>query len=297
MLNFRYTPALLLLSFCFLSACELINPDEQIPSYVQIDSVNVTTVFTTQGTAKHNIFDAWVVHNGLVVATVPIPCTVPVLQDKGNIVSILPGIKESGTSTNRSIYPFFEAVDLEIDFNGDGAVYSFNENDIVFEYKDNVKFLWLEDFESETVSLQEINQDSAPFSRTKNPSKVFEGEGSFEVKLSQTDTIMSVQGFNYFYGTDFNIGSPTYLELHYKNDINMQVGFAYKSPEGVVQYNQPHLYLRETDTWKKVYINMTDLVALLNDEAGIRVYFAAVIPKDKAEAEIQLDNIKLLTFE
>ncbi|MFY0674380.1 MAG: hypothetical protein JXQ87_13340 [Bacteroidia bacterium] len=295
--NFKYATALLLISFCFLSSCELINPDEQIPSYVKIDSVNVTTDITTQGTAKHNIFDAWVVHNGLVVATVPIPCTVPVLQDKGNIVSILPGIKESGTSTNRSIYPFFDAVDVEIGFNNDGAIYDFNQDDIVFKYKDNVKFLWLEDFESETVSIQEINQDSAPFSRTKSPNNVFEGEASFQIKLTQTDTIMSVQGFNYFSGSEFNIGSPTFLEMHYKNDINMQVGFAYKSPEGVVQYDQPHLYLRESSEWKKVYINMTDLVALLNDEAGIRVYFAAIIPTDKSEAEILLDNIKLLTFE
>lgn len=297
MLNFRFASAIILFSISLLGACELINPDEQVPSYVRIDSVDVETNLSTQGTAKHNIFDAWVIHNGLVVATVPIPATVPVLQDKGTIVSILPGIKESGTSTNRSIYPFFDAVDLEIEFNGDGAIYAFNEKDIVFKYKDNVKFLWLEDFESETISLQEINQDSAPFTRTKSPSKVFEGEASFSVKLTQNDTIMSVQGFNYFSGSDFNLGSPTFLEMHYKNEINMQVGFAYRSPEGVVQYNQPHLYLRETDEWKKVYVNMTDLVALLNNEAGIRVYFAAVIPFDVAEAEILLDNIKLITFE
>jgi hypothetical protein len=297
MQNFRLLfGALGLLALLLTNSCNLINPDEPIPSYVHIEDYSVITDLENQGTAQHNIFDVWVVHNGIIIATVPIPCTVPVLQEKGNIVTIFPGIKENGTSTNRSIYPFFDGIELDLDFNP-GAIDSFFASDIAFQYKPATKFLWLEDFENETVSLQEINPDSAPFQRIKNPNKVFEGNASLQVILTEKDSLLSLQSFNFFPGSDFNIGSPTFLEIHYKNEANLQIGFAYKSANNIIQYDQPHLYLRESDEWKKVYVKMTDQVALLADQAGIKVYFAALLPNDKEQAEILIDNIKLITFE
>ncbi|MGB0432217.1 MAG: hypothetical protein ACPGLV_17205, partial [Bacteroidia bacterium] len=137
----------------------------------------------------------------------------------------------------------------------------------------------------------------APYTRTKNPNYVYEGEGSLLIDLNEKDTIMAVQSFNFFQGSEFTPGAPVFLEMHYKNDVNMQVGFVYKSPEGIVQYDQPHLYLKSSTEWKKVYVNMSDATNLLADDAGIKVYFASVLPTDTTEAKLLVDNIKLITFE
>jgi hypothetical protein len=49
--------------------------------------------------------------------------------------------------------------------------------------------------------------------------------------------------------------------------------------------------------WKKVYVNLTDQVSTLDDEAGFKVYLAATLPADTLGANVFIDNIKLLTFE
>ncbi|HRC92920.1 MAG TPA: hypothetical protein PLQ16_12225, partial [Bacteroidia bacterium] len=43
-----------------MQACNLINPAEPTPAYIQIDTINLTTNLTTQGSASHKIVDAWV---------------------------------------------------------------------------------------------------------------------------------------------------------------------------------------------------------------------------------------------
>ncbi|MGB0431703.1 MAG: hypothetical protein ACPGLV_14615, partial [Bacteroidia bacterium] len=155
-----FLPALFTL-LIITTSCEIINPDEPIPSYIKVDSYGVSTDYIYEGSARQDINDIWAVHNGLVLATVPMPCTIPILQDKSNIVTLYPGIKVSATSTNRKIYPFFDGIDVELDFDNKGSITTVNQEQLIFKYKENLNFLWLEDFESDTYSIQKVNNDSA----------------------------------------------------------------------------------------------------------------------------------------
>ena len=75
---------------------------------------------------------------------------------------------------------------------------------------------------------------------------------------------MSIQGFNYFEGTDFKLGTPVYLEVSYRNDVNLQIGLSYRSANDIVQYAPPILYLKASpDEWKTVYVNLTNEAGLL----------------------------------
>ena len=283
--------------FALLASCNLLDPDEPIPSYIKVKGVSLSTDYATEGTDSHNIFDLWFVHNGNIVATVPQPATVPILQEKGKEVSIYPGIKDNGTSTNRAIYPFLEPITVSIDFEP-GKVYEYTRDDIVFKYKDNVKFLWLEDFESETMSLQPVISNGAAYNRTKEGSKVFEGEASLRIVMNQENNTMAVQSFDEFFGKDFSLGSPVYLEINYKNEAPLQIGYLFRSPDNILQYDDPFIYLRESEgEWRKTYINLTDNVTLLQNEASVKLYFASILASDVDRAEMLIDNIKLLTFE
>ncbi|MBI1183705.1 hypothetical protein GC194_05515 [bacterium] len=289
--------ALLLLVVAAATSCKYLDPAEPIPSYIQVDSYQVVCDVATQGSANQDMHDIWVVHNGKEVAAVPIPCTVPVLQEKGNQVTLYPGIKENATSTNRSIFPFFEPIVVDIDFEP-GKIYRFTAEQMVFKYKPNVNFLWIEGFENETISLTPINGKSAPYQRIKNPDKVLEGEASLQVLLKENDSMMALEAFNFIKGKEFNLGSPAFLEFNYNVQTTIQVGFGFRSADGYIARDQPYLYLRETKgEWKKVYVKLTDQVALLDDEAGIKPYFLALLPKDQTSVEILIDNIKLITFE
>lgn len=294
-------PICLLSGMLATTSCEVLDPEEPIPSYVKVDGIKVKTDYALEGSTAHNIYDLWFIHNGNIQATVPHPCNVPLLQDGSSEVQIYPGIKENGTSTNRSIYPFFEPVIIDLDFSP-GKVSTYTEDDIVFEYKDNVKFLWLEDFESETISIQPMVPGGTTYERTKNNNRVFEGNASLLVTMSEANPVMVIQSFDSYKGREFGLGSPTYLELNYRNELPIQIGYQYTSSDGLVQYDDPFLYLRapnedEELVWKKIYVKMTEDVAILQNDASIKLYFASILPEGVDKAEIMLDNIKLLTFE
>lgn len=278
-----------------LVACETLDPDEPGPIFLKINSINVETDLETQGTASHNIFDATVYHNGNIVATVPIPARVPVLQDKTDEILIFPGVKQSGTSTNRIIYPFLDPDTLDLEFIP-GEVYEFDE--ITLKYKTSTKFLMLEDFEGDVFGIQPTDDVAADFARTKNSDEVFEGKASLKTVLDAENFVMGLQTFGEWRGTELRAGSPVYLELNYKNDLNLQVGYKFASDDGFESYQPPFLYLTESDEWKKVYIDLTNEVSVLSDNATFKMYFSALFPQDSSgSATILIDNIKILTFE
>ena len=47
----------------FIQGCEIINPEEQIPSYVYINEFSFTTSLDIQGYASSKLPDAWVYAN------------------------------------------------------------------------------------------------------------------------------------------------------------------------------------------------------------------------------------------
>jgi len=48
------------LFFIALSSCNVINPEEKIPAYINIAAINLETDEATQGAATKNISDAWI---------------------------------------------------------------------------------------------------------------------------------------------------------------------------------------------------------------------------------------------
>src|SRR5688500_14664775 len=55
--DMRVCLILILLAF---PSCNLINPQEDIPSYIRIDSFHLTTDYPIEGSASHFVTDGWV---------------------------------------------------------------------------------------------------------------------------------------------------------------------------------------------------------------------------------------------
>jgi len=55
---------ILSLSLLFISACDIINPEEEIPSFIQINEFQLVTNEVTQGSNTHQITDVWAFVNG-----------------------------------------------------------------------------------------------------------------------------------------------------------------------------------------------------------------------------------------
>ncbi|MCD6346268.1 MAG: hypothetical protein J7L96_02485, partial [Bacteroidales bacterium] len=98
-----------------MGSCEIINPPEQIPSYIRIDTFNVLVNDFDQGSASHMITDIWINIGGKIIGTYVMPFTIPTLETGLQTVIISPGIKVNGISASRRKYPFYKPVKLDIE--------------------------------------------------------------------------------------------------------------------------------------------------------------------------------------
>jgi len=154
----------------------------------------------------------------------------------------------------------------------------------------------MEDFEDASLSIGPHSNSDTTIFRTKDGAFMGDNaEYSGVVFLDNERPYMRLQSDDgNDDGFEINFGDFVFLELHYKIDINMETGMVIKHTNDILE-KRSLIGLNPTDTWKKVYINMTPIV---NDNPGavnFRVFFEATKTSSNPETiEMMLDNIKLI---
>ena len=101
------------------SSCEVINPSEEIPCYLRIDSflfvdtLNGTPIIIKRNTQK--ITDAWVFVDGKLVGIYDYPSVFPLLISEGkHRVRVYAGVLKNGNTNDREIFPFFTSFNQDV---------------------------------------------------------------------------------------------------------------------------------------------------------------------------------------
>ncbi len=292
-MNYSRQTGFFLLIFILLTgiwSCEVIDPADPVPSYVYINDISINTA-TGQGTSAQNFSDAWVYVDDELIGAFELPAMVPVIAEGKHEISIKPGVILNGISSTRSAYPFVEFYRKQVELVKE-EIDTLNVNT---SYYDNVKFPWTgkgqEDFEQGGVALDSTADSDAMVIRQSND--VFEGSYSGLIKLDSAGSIFEIQStenFNYS-----GAAEPVFLEMHYKNNNRFVVGVKLYYYTGKVKTN-PILILNPSDTWNKVYLNLTPTLTRENPALHYyKIYFSGNINEDVSSASIYLDNLKLVT--
>lgn len=269
--------------------------EEPIPAYLVIDHIDLETNSNrTEGSDAHDIVDAWVYVDNKFIGVFEMPAKVPVLYQGKHEVSIIAGIKKNGLSNERIIYPFYATYSEEIELEPAG------EHEIfpVVTYRENIKFPWLEDFEDNSISLQQSGSNStidSMFIET-DPLLVYDYDGVDERYSARADIDTGFQIFEFatIQLYDLPRGEDVYLEFNFKSDLELIAGI-YPITGSVVQGVPIVNYFPSTE-WKKAYVNLADdLNAAAYQGAQFRIFFAAM-KNTHDPAKVYLDNIKLVHF-
>jgi hypothetical protein len=87
-------------------------------------------------------------------------------------------------------------------------------------------------------------------------------------------------------------GAAVFAELNFKCTNEFIVGLiTYRNTE---IYQDGLVTLNPTDTWKKVYINLTADIALTANATGYRLFIYAMKNSSNATDELYFDNIKIV---
>lgn len=272
-----------------VTSCDKFESDIEVPSYIRIDSIGLTTEYDIQGTASHNITDVWLIVNNKFIGTFELPAIIPVLEEGPQKVEIRAGIKQNGIAGTRIPYPFYQPVVIDqVALYPDSVV----KVDATVEYYENTEFAWMEDFESagEIKSIVETNKSDTVIKKTEQPGEVFQGKYSGLISLTEEKNIYEAAMKD---EVDLpRLGRPVYLEVNYK--INNIVTFGLFSQFNSEIIQDPILNINQTDKWKKIYINLTPTINRHSTAIDYKVFIGSVLQTDVSQAEILIDNIKLV---
>lgn len=300
--NLFKTAGLFIIGMGF-ATCDLINPDEKIPAYLQIDEISVEPASgVVAGTLSSNITQARVTipdpEKGITntIGTFSLPATVPVLLEGDFEILVEPVIKANGNSFSLVAYPFYERIITQATL----VPGEFINLELTTRYKEDSELRFEEDFESGSAEF--FNRDLEP----QSPNKIIGFEdGAFEGTSGKIALNKDNAGFNistdFAFPIDLTETGLIYLEMNYKTDIPIEVGII--GINGIGEENYVYEYvIFESEEWNKIYLNLTELIQFLSED-NFRFVIRGVIPFDPAtsdfsleSAEVLLDNIKLIHF-
>jgi len=269
-------------------SCEKFKGEQEIPAYITIDSIYLTTNNPTQGSASANIVDAWVYVDDDLIGAFQLPARFPVLAKGEHNLKLLPGIKLNGIAATRMAYPFYSPVELTVDL---AELDTFAVGTKKTTYLSTTVFDVIEDFEGFDVSFDTTNRSEVALLLTEpGDTLTFEGNHSGMVKMDTVD-----QFFECVNDKDFDIPyAPVFLEMNFRTNNVFVVGvYLY----GITTIQQvPIVYLNPTgNEWKKIYINLTNTLNAYSNMQKFRVFISAIQSPAVSNALILMDNIKVVT--
>jgi hypothetical protein len=278
----------LLLCISLLTACRKINPEPEVPSYIHIPAINLTTDYSVQGSSKADIFDAWVYIDGALVGTFEMPVTFPVLKTGKHRILIRAGVVSDDNVLNRERYAFYGPYEADITLEA-GKTTSIVPPPSV-EYFPSTVFEWKEDFET-GISLDSTSTSTSAPALATDSASVYEGQRSMMITLDETHNFFECKSSQSF---PVIRNSAVYLELHYSSNHEIVVGI-FANYQGQPSSQTSAKRLESTGgAWKKVYIDLSTEVSRDAIATTYSVFFGAVKDASIPEGIIYIDNIKLV---
>jgi hypothetical protein len=280
--------ALILLVLFHLS-CNKTDPDSLVPSFIRIDSIKLVSnpdLVYVQGSLSHNITDAWVYIDEQLIGAFELPAKFPVLMDGNHTLKVRAGIKINGISGTRTDYPFYESYTREINLVKDTVLVV----SPVVKYKDITVFDWVEDFEDGFSSLVKSTRSDTLVMVTSELGDVFEGVYSGIIYMDGIRILFEALTQEAYALPQ--TGEDIYMEMNFKTNNNLTVGIFANEYSQAVQ--SAVLIVNKTDSWKKIYINLTNAINNYPSALDYNVFIGALKQDDVAEPVILIDNLKLI---
>jgi len=263
-----------------LPGCNLINPSEPVPGYLQIDKISL------DNEDGSGISDAWVYVDNNLIGVFELPAKIPVIASGESDVIIRPGIKVNGIKSTRSYYPFYRPYEVQVDFEP-SKVIPLNASS---GYESWADIPWKEDFESGGSSF-ELNENSDTTLIVSNEAK-YSGHYGGAVYMDTANSYFEMITSDLFARPDFSNPVGMYLEMNFKCDNYFVVGLYVYNTSEIVQ--NAIIYLNPTDEWKKIYIDLYNPLLEYTKGTPFKVFVASNLESGKEKGSFYIDDLRIV---
>lgn len=250
------------------------------PAYLRIENPTLSSNYATEGSNSNKILDAWVYVNSQPIGAYSLPCTIPIIAEGKTEILISPGILKNGIANTRIDYPYYQSYKTSINAVG-------LHTDTIhpsFKYVANAIFKILDDFETGSVFVKNMGDTS--IMRTTNLSDAFEGLSSGVITFDATHDTCEIINQD---AITYTRGEKVYVEMNYKNDMPITIGFEYTV--GTTKTKYWAVTLNPKSTWNKVYIDLSDHINTISANS-FKLLMRCGRPTGSTFAQAYFDNIK-----
>ena len=287
----------LLCILCCLSACDIINPAEDIPAFIEVDSFQLTTNPDTQGSNGHQINDVWAFVGGEALGVFELPARIPVLEMGEQTITLFAGIRENGLRSTPVIYPFYDRYETVVNLVPEQTIVL---SPIITYDSQNSIFEVIEDFENGNSALRSTTPDA--LGRTTEETQTLEGAAG-QISLT-TNTSIELTSTATFTDLPTTQGLPVYLEMDYRTNVEFEVGLVGISTDPLNSFEAVSfkVILCPIAEWNKIYINFQEDLEVSQLDAYQLAFRASTEDtgcgnSNPTNPEVLLDNIKLIRFQ
>ena len=284
--------AFILVCGLFGMGCNTINPKEQTPTYIHIDSFHFKANPLFHVTASHQITTVWAYYNNNPVGVFDLPCTFPILTTPGDTMGKLElsaGVAVNGLNNSLSGYPFyaFDTSDFKVQA---GKIINYTPTT---EFFNNLSITTISNFEGLThFGLVAYTGGNIPMTVVNDDSLLFEGSGTGSILLSSPGD-SSIDSTSKSFTIPFN--KIAFIEFDYKCSVPFYVGM--QSNQGSLISSTPYYLtgVNASDHWQKFYLNVGNFVSSFQG-TDYNLYIKTSLPDGYTRGRVLIDNIQLVTF-
>lgn len=272
--------SLLLLTF---TACP---PDlETDPTFVTVERFTLTTA-DNEGAATQDITEVWAFADDAFVGVFPLPARIPLFSPGPVELRLEAGVRQDGRSVTPEPYPFYAPAVRQLNLESGTTVAL---GDLPIRYRTEAAFAFIEDFEplTERVFTELVNGQGGIVVQREI---VRSGGAAGAVRLTDTSRLVEVatgQTFSELSRIPINV----WLEADYRSTAPAVFGvIGVANGVGVRQFDPGFLPRGE---WTKIYFNLGPVIGS-SGLSNLQVSMSALLPEDRTEGTVYLDNLKLL---
>lgn len=279
-----------------LASCGMVGEDPvTVPAYICVPYFTFVTDTSSpnagiyQGVNSEKFLDMWISDAGKLVGEVGMPSLIPIQKTGATQLWVEAGISITGQDEQRESYPLMSQ-HIETRNLQPGIIDTIYP---VFKYLPNIDFKFIEDFDrpGSFLKLDPGKLSGDTIIRVNDVNSWKAGNTVGKIQIDPAHQTMQVLSNEYTFPQS---GSPVYLEIDYKSNVQLDMGYYYLEP-GATNDPTSNSVVRTypNDKWKKLYIKLTDEVATRKVGTTYVVYIA-IINSDNIPAEVYIDNVKLV---
>lgn len=266
-----------------LSGCNIINPEEPIPTYVHIEKFDFDDT-NPRGSSSRNITHVWAYVDNQPVGIFDLPVTFPVAITKNSVLTVLPGVDFQGLRGYPVTYPLYAGVDTTLaprpgeTVNWSPATYYLSGSQLLFN----------ETFDQAVRLKFAKRSGDTTLERTTND--VFEGGGSGLFVLGPGHDSVTVLSDS----MQLTAGRAAYIEVDMKGDMQLYVGMRSYRNDGIV-FDEYLIRLESEQAWKKFYVGIREFVGA-NQGTKFQVLLGTRKKEGQSTGTLRIDNVKVVSF-